>query len=188
MGTMASSIGSQSSFELIFREYYEGLCYYANMWLKDMDSAEEVVQSTFVKIWEKDAMSNIQGSVKSYLYRAVYNASLNEIKHRKVKDNYINMQSQEEPMNDMQSESQVRELERRIEDAIQKLPEQCGIIFRMSRFRELKYKEIAEILGISIKTVENQMGKALRLMRTNLADYLGALLIIIHTIIEQIQW
>ena len=184
MGTTASV----SSFELIFKEYYEGLCYYANMWLKDMDSAEEVVQAKFDKVWEKDALATVDGSVKSYLYRAVYNASLNEIKHRKVKDKYIHMQSTEEPISEMSSESQVRELERKIEDAIQKLPEQCGIIFRMSRFRQLKYKEIADILGISVKTVENQMGKALKLMRMNLADYLGAILIVIHILIENFPW
>jgi RNA polymerase sigma-70 factor (ECF subfamily) len=98
------------------------------------------------------------------------------------------MQSTEEPISEMSSESQVRELERKIEDAIQKLPEQCGIIFRMSRFRQLKYKEIADILGISVKTVENQMGKALKLMRMNLADYLGAILIVIHILIENFPW
>lgn len=187
MGTTATGAMETTDFELVFKEYYEGLCHYANMVLKDMDHAEEVVQSTFVRIWEKKALVNIEGSVKSYLYRAVHNSSLNEIKHKKVREKYFEMQKQDEPISEMHSEGQLKELEKRIEEALQRLPEQCGLIFRMSRYRHLKYREIADILGISVKTVENQMGKALKLMRMNLADYLGVILLLFHLIIDYLK-
>lgn len=122
----------------------------------------------------------IEGSVKSYLYKAVYNASMNELKHGKIKENYLQMQARNEQIEHPLSQSNLRELEKNIEKALMNLPEQCRLIFKMSRFEDLKYREIASVLNISPKTVENQMGKALRLMRENLADYLTILFIIIH--------
>lgn len=173
------SISLQEDYEWIFRQYYQNLCNYANSWLKDMDAAEEVVQNTFVKLWEKRDAMTIDSSVKSYLYKAVYNASINEIRHRKVREEYMHMQKDGQ-VTEQITKGSVRELEQRIEKALGTLPEQCRLIFRMSRFEELKYREIATVLNISVKTVENQMGKALRLMRENLADYLGLILVIIY--------
>lgn len=188
MGNTSSYQLDAAEYEIVFRQYYESLCHYANMLMKDMDAAEEVVQNTFVKLWEKKESLNIESSLKSYLYKSVYHASLNEIKHQNVKNKYINMHNTEEPYSDMQSASQVKDLEKRIEQALLKLPEQCRLIFQMSRFRQLKYREIADVLNISVKTVENQMGKALKIMRSNLADYLGILLIVLNFIIEFISW
>ncbi len=173
------NISRREDYEWIFRQYYQGLCHYANMWLKDLDSAEEVVQNTFVKLWERKDGLSVDVSIKSYLYKAVYNASLNEIRHRKTKEEYAGMKTHEE-VSEQASRGEVKELEQKIEKALMNLPEQCRLIFRMSRFDELKYREIAAILNISVKTVENQMGKALRLMRENLADYLSIVLVIIH--------
>ncbi len=173
------NISRQEDYEWIFRQYYQGLCNYANTWLNDLDHAEEVVQNMFVRLWEKKDSINIDTSVKSYLYKAVYHASLNEIRHRKIKENYLSMQKHEQ-VTEPDAKGNVKELELKIEKALLNLPEQCRLIFRMSRFEDLKYREIAAILNISIKTVENQMGKALRLMRENLADYLTVVLVIIH--------
>jgi RNA polymerase sigma-70 factor (ECF subfamily) len=170
------NISRKEDYEWIFRQYYQGLCNYANMWLRDMDNAEEVVQNTFVRLWEKKDGINIDTSVKSYLYKAVYHASLNEIRHKKVKEDYANMQK-EEQTTEADSRGNARELENKIEKALLTLPEQCRLIFSMSRFEELKYREIATVLNVSVKTVENQMGKALRLMRENLADYLSIILV-----------
>lgn len=177
---ISQSISNESEYEFIFRQYYQGLCNYANMFLKDIDNAEEIVQSVFVKLWEKRETLQIEGSVKSYLYKAVYNASMNELKHGKIKENYLQMQARNEQIEHPLSQSNLRELEKNIEKALMNLPEQCRLIFKMSRFEDLKYREIASVLNISPKTVENQMGKALRLMRENLADYLTILFIIIH--------
>jgi RNA polymerase sigma-70 factor (ECF subfamily) len=188
MGNTALYSLESEEYELLFRQYYESLCHYANMILKDMDAAEEVVQKTFVKLWEKKSNLSIETSIKSYLYKSVYHASLNELKHIAVKNKYISMQNQEEPVNEMQNSANVIELENRIEKALLNLPQQCRLIFQMSRFRHLKYREIADILNISIKTVENQMGKALKLMRTNLADYLSIVLLILHSILQIKSW
>ncbi len=174
------NINSESDYEIIFRQYYQGLCNYANMFLKDLDNAEEIVQNVFVKLWEKKDEINLDISLKSYLYKAVYNASLNEIKHQKIKENYVYMQTNTESTIEPLSLHNLKELEKNIEKALNNLPEQCRLIFKMSRFEDLKYREIANVLNISPKTVENQMGKALRMMRENLSDYLTILFIIIY--------
>jgi RNA polymerase sigma-70 factor (ECF subfamily) len=152
------------------------------MWLNDPDESEEVVQLVFVKMWEKREKFEINTSLKSYLYKSVYHSALNAIKHQKVKEEYLHMKQSQIQDSEIQSTQSLKELESRIEKALNALPEQCRLIFSMSRFEDLKYREIADILNISIKTVENQMGKALRLMRHNLTDFLTLLIVIIHFI------
>lgn len=171
--------GNERIFEETFRKYYQSLCNYANSILKEMDEAEEVVQNLFLSIWEKRSDLEINISLKSYLYRAVHNHCLNRIKHLKVREEY-----QQYAVNfydaSYESVSQTvmkNELETKIEEAIRKLPEQCRLIFRMSRFEELKYHEIAEQLELSPKTVENQIGKALKILRVELAEYLPLIII-----------
>ena len=166
-------------FETIFKQYYEGLCRYALVWLKDKDESEEIVQKVFVTIWEKRRELEIQTSVKAYLYKSVYHASLNAIKQKKKQEDYLHMKQEKEEIS-YQTTQSTKELELQIDKAIKQLPEQCGLIFKMSRFQDLKYREIADVLNISIKTVENQMGKALRLMRQNLADFLTVLILLIQ--------
>ena len=180
--------GNERIFEEIFRKYYQSLCNYANSILKEMDEAEAVVQNLFLSIWEKRSDLEISISLKSYLYRAVHNHCLNRIKHLKVREEY-----QQYAVNfydaSYESVSQTvmkNELETKIEEAIKKLPEQCRLIFRMSRFEELKYHEIAEQLELSPKTVENQIGKALKILRVELAEYLP-LNIICRTTFQVVQ-
>ncbi|MCU0446216.1 MAG: RNA polymerase sigma-70 factor [Microscillaceae bacterium] len=166
--------GNESVFEHFFRKYYQVLCNYGNSILKDIDEAEEVVQSVFMDIWEKKNDLQITTSLKSYLYRMVHNRCLNKLKHEKIKEEYKTYnytQTQANPSNAIHLTLQ-NELEKQIEEAISDLPEQCRLIFKMSRFEELKYSEIAEQLSISVKTVENQMSKALKILREKLADYL----------------
>lgn len=180
--------GNERIFEETFRKYYQSLCNYANSILKEMDEAEEVVQNLFLSIWEKRSDLEISISLKSYLYRAVHNHCLNRIKHLKVREEY-----QQYAVNfydaSYESVSQTimkNELETKIEEALKKLPEQCRLIFRMSRFEELKYHEIAEQLELSPKTVENQIGKALKILRVELAEYLP-LIIICSTTFQVVQ-
>lgn len=185
MTTQAAASGifsGKHEFEVVFREYYASLCRYASMWMRDADEAEEIVQAVFVRLWEKQQQISIDTSLKSYLYRSVYHESLNTIRKTKVREQYLHMNKQEEEVSHPEDRASVKDLQGRIEEALGQLPEQCGLIFRMSRFQDLKYREIADILNISVKTVENQMGKALKLMRHNLADFLTVLLIIIHFI------
>lgn len=173
--------GDSAVFETVFKNYYKPLCAYALTMLKDKDYSEEVVQQMFVKIWERRSSLNITTSVKAYLYQIVRNDCLNVLKHEKVKEQYrrfkvVNMQQQHDSASTRLAS---HELEEQIQNAMNALPEQCGIIFRMSRFEELKYKDIAEQLNISVKTVENQMGKALKLMRLKLAEYVTVIFIFI---------
>lgn len=178
--------GDEKALEMLFKEYYQPLCRYANSYLEDPADAEEVVQACFIKLWEKRESISIQSSVKSYLYQIIRNACLNEIKHQKVKKSYGEMISQQgAPHSEASDQSTLKgELEEKIALALQSLPQQCRLIFTMSRFEELKYQEIADQLNLSIKTVENQMGKALKLMRAQLQEYLPLIAILLHIILE----
>ncbi len=166
--------GDERAFERIFRQYYQSLCRYAIRMLQEQEGAEEIVQDMFCKLWESRDTVNIDTSLKSYLYRAVHNRCLNQIKHINIRENYKN-HNQERINHEEQHFSEHYEqfeLQQQIERAIQSLPTERQRIFRMSRFDGMKYREIADELGISVKTVEAQMGKALKSLRENLSDYL----------------
>ena len=180
--------GDERIFEATFRKYYQSLCNYANSILKEMDEAEEVVQNLFLSIWEKRTDLEINVSLKSYLYRAVHNHCLNRIKHLKIREEYQHYATNfyDSSYESVSQTVMTNELEQKIEEAIRKLPEQCRLIFRMSRFDELKYHEIAKQLELSPKTIENQIGKALKFLRIELAEYLP-LIIICGTTLQIVQ-
>ena len=180
--------GDERIFEDTFRKYYQSLCNYANSILKEMDEAEEVVQNLFLSIWEKRTDLEINVSLKSYLYRAVHNHCLNRIKHLKIREEYQQYATNfyDSSYESVSQTVMTNELEQKIEEAIRKLPEQCRLIFRMSRFDELKYHEIAKQLELSPKTIENQIGKALKFLRIELAEYLP-LIIICGTTLQIVQ-
>ncbi len=179
--------GEISSFEMLFKTHYAPLCRFALGYLGDKDEAEEVVQGMFLGFWEKRISIQIESSLKAYLYRSVRNACLNELKRQKIRSHHASSVLKEGEPQDQSSDRLAlkKELESRIEEAIRSLPSQCGLIFRMSRFEELKYQEIADQLGISIKTVENQMGKALKIMREQLRDYLPMILVLLGNWMEK---
>ena len=172
----------ETTFEQVFKTHFKRLHSYAFTILRDEVEAEEIVQQVFFKLWDRNENLSLTGSVSAYLYRAVHNESLNYIKHQKVRSNHqlhvaYSMKNEvEHPAKKVMT----RELEKKIHSALNELPEQCRTIFQMSRFDELKYREIADKLGISVKTVENQMGKALKLMREKLVDFLIFILLFIH--------
>lgn len=169
--------GSADAFEQIFKSHFNRLHAYAYTIVKDEIMAEEMVQQVFYKLWEKKDEISIQQSVTAYLYRSVYNESINYLRHNKVKAAYQSHATYmpAHPEN-ASGRAALHELQYHLNAALKELPQQCRTIFQMSRFEDLKYREIAEQLGISIKTVENQMGKALRLLRVKLADFLHILL------------
>jgi len=178
--------GDMQAFERVFKEHYDGLCRFANSYLLDVDEAEEVVQGTFIGFWEKRENLQIETSLKAYLYRSVRNSCLNEIKRQKVRQVHAQAVLQQEVQVAEASDHDAlkMELEDRIHHAIQTLPEQCRLIFKMSRFEELKYQEIADQLGLSIKTVENQIGKALKVLREQLKDYLPMIIVLMKGFLE----
>lgn len=169
------SAASKHEFEQLFKEHFKSLYAYAFTILKNEAVAEETVQNVFYKVWEKRVPDTIQTSLKAYLYKAVYHESLNHLKHQKIKAQYHLHVMHRFTTHTEQAASRkvmVKELEERLRHALNALPRQCRTIFQMSRFEGLKYQEIADELGISVKTVENQMGKALKQLRLKLIDYL----------------
>jgi RNA polymerase sigma-70 factor (family 1) len=185
---VALRAGEEKVFEDVFRSFYPALCRYAESIVKDDAQAEDIVQQVFVTIWEKRLSITFHVSAKAYLYRAVHNRCLNFLEQGKVRQLYVSETvKQEEPMSAAaDAAGDQMELQSRITRALSKLPEQCGLIFRLSRFDEMKYAEIATHLGISIKTVENQMGKALRILREELKEYLPVLLML-YSYIQQLH-
>lgn len=175
--------GDITAFEMLFRTYYQSLCNYACTFVRDREEAEEIVQSTFTGMWEKRDNLSIHTGVKPYLYAMVRNACLNQLKHEKIKHRHAAMEMAvaERSIESVTRAVEASELEHRIMEAMSRLPEQCRIVFKLSRFEDLKYAEIAEQLNISVKTVENQMGKALRVMREQLKDYLVILFVLLNT-------
>jgi RNA polymerase sigma-70 factor (family 1) len=177
--------GDESVFDTVFRRYYEPLCHYAAKFTDgDLDEAEDIVQQCFVKLWEKHAALDITWSIKSYLYKAVHNACLNRIRHQQTKSRYQQFNAGQLENNHSFQDQSSAELRVRLQQAMDDLPPQCRNVFELSRFEELKYREIAELLNISIKTVETQMGKALRVLRFQLADYLITFLGICFTMLQ----
>jgi RNA polymerase sigma-70 factor, ECF subfamily len=175
----------ESAFEKVFKDNFKKLQSYAITIVSDENVAEEMVQNVFFKLWDRVEKINIQSSIAAYLYRAVYNESCNYLKHQKVKKGFLNYSKH--AMSDISTEKAskkvlVTELEQRIKNALNDLPEQCRTVFQLSRFEELKYQQIADTLGISIKTVEAQMGKALRIMRVKLVDYLPLVFLFLNVI------
>jgi RNA polymerase sigma-70 factor (ECF subfamily) len=168
-------------FEQVFRDYYDRLCNFANTFLKDAFEAEEMVQHTFLTIWENRDCLVVHTSLKSYLYRAVHNNCLNRIKHLKVRTNHSNLlKLQAEPEFDNASQHIIsNELEQQISKAIDELPQQCRTAFMLSRFENLSYAEIAEQMNISAKTVDKHIVKALKHMRGHLKEYLPVVLLIL---------
>lgn len=183
---LAIQSGQTIAFEMLFKTYYQPLCRYANSFLKDPDETEEIVQAAFIGLWEKRKTISIESSLKSYLYRAIRNSCLNQLKHEQVKQRYMAQEAVKEEVHSQPADhlSIHSELEEKIKAAIQTLPDQCRLIFTMSRFEELKYQEIADQLNLSVKTVENQMGKALKLMRAQLKEYLPLLAILMSNLLN----
>jgi RNA polymerase sigma-70 factor (ECF subfamily) len=181
--TIEIDFGHEDTLNRIYLEQYAGLHRYAFTFVQDATMAEEMVHQVFLKLLERKEPLIIHTSVKSYLYRSVYHECLNSLKQQKVRqtirlDNFTDAAHTETPA----AKLQYNELETQVHAAIGDLPEQCRTIFQLSRFEELKYHEIAAQLGLSVKTVETQMSRALKKLRISLADYLPLLVAALITL------
>lgn len=162
--------GNRIVYEAVFRKYYQMLCAFGYSKLKDADSAEEIVQEVFVKLWEKRIDLEIS-NFKSYLFSSVNNTILNHFKHQAVRrEHAAEMKVVQESFSE-NTETEYNELEQKLHLLINEMPEARKKVFRMVKMEGLKYKETAEKLGISVKTVENQMGKALKYLKVNLKEF-----------------
>ena len=166
--------GDRSAFESLFKTHYQSLCFYALRFVGETQLAENTVQDVFLKCWEDKDSLNFHSSVKAYLYKSVHNRCLNLLKRQQIEQRYIAETDPAVAISDDGIDEQ-ENLQLKIREAIDQLPPQCKRIFELSRMEGLKYREIADHLDISVKTVENQMGKALRMLRESLKSYIQIL-------------
>jgi RNA polymerase sigma-70 factor, ECF subfamily len=173
--------GNEGVFESVFKDYYGRLCNYAHSFVEDTNEAEEMVQNTFLSLWENRDSIDIHTSLKAYLYRAVQNNCLNTLKHEKVRQSYGKYQQHhaDSSIDNVSQQLISKELQQQIKEAIDTMPPQCRKVFELSRFENLTYAEIATQLDISIKTVDKHMVKALKLLREHLKDYLPLLILLL---------
>lgn len=166
--------GNIDDFEAIFNCYYASLVVYACRYVKETDTARDIVQDFFVRFYEKRQSVVIDTSLKSYLYRSIYHSCINFINQQNIRDKYlksIDLERMEEE--NLEDEINSVELQQRIHKVIESLPSKCRRIFKMNRMEGLKNDEIASQLNLSKRTVETQISKALKILRNKLADYEG---------------
>lgn len=164
--------GHEEAYKKLFYTYFEPLTYFANKYLNDLELSKDLVQMVFSHIYEKRSELKINSSLKSYLYQSITNRSLNEIKSRKVHDkHHEDIKNRSDVSYDEQS-IELNELESKINSVVNGLPDQCQRIFKLSRFDHKSNQEIADELGISKRTVETQISKALKILRQSLALFL----------------
>lgn len=178
MSIHVTNLLDEHTFEQVFDKHYDGMFRYCNTMIRDAAEAEDIVQSAFVDLWQDRQKLNIHTSIQAFLYKSVYFKCMNKIKHDKVEQKYRNSR-----VHDLRTSSGdlmiQKEIIQIIHQAIQLLPEQCRKIFTMSRDEGLRYHEIADKLQLSPKTVENQMGKALKTMRLALSEFIHFTIFII---------
>ena len=161
--------GFEKLFEESFNQFFDSLHRYAFTLLKNSEQASDAVQTVFIKWWEAKTLVGNLAEARKYLFTAVYRSSLNVIRNEKVKQSHAVIYFQEqENETKFQDTTELEELDLKIKLAIESLPPQCRAIFYKSRFEEKKYAEIATDMNLSVKTIEVQMGKALKLLREKL--------------------
>jgi len=171
--------GDETAFDALFRDYYNGLCVFAARIVGSDAAAEEIVQDVLLRIWRRHACWEDCGSVAGYLYAAVRNRALNEIRAERFREGRQGQVALDAEITGIggariSADERVRagELAQAIDEAIQELPPRCRQAFLLRRQHHLSYAEIARIMEISPKTVEIQIGNALKALRKKLADWL----------------
>ena len=160
--------GNHAAMDYLFDNFYNSLCNHALRLVKDASVAEDVVQEVMMTIWKKRAQINIESSLKAYLYRSVTNRSLNHLRDKRnqveeIEDKYMDVSA------DVEEKIYYNETEQIIMNEVNKLSPRCRQIFIMNRLDQMKYKEIAAELEISVKTVEHHIAKGLHILRDSLA-------------------
>lgn len=167
-------INNQREFQEIYHKHFNGLANYAYSVLKDKDAAKDVVQDVFLDLWNKRETLSIQTSLEAYLVRAVKFKSIDFIRKDKTKQQYVaNMTPSSVPMTEDHNDNddeQTANRKKQLSYAIAQLPTKCRQVFLLSRLSGYTYKEIAEEMNISPKTVENQISRALKLLRQKISD------------------
>jgi RNA polymerase sigma-70 factor (ECF subfamily) len=162
------------AFELLFRKYFRRLCIFSNKFLNDPEESKEIVQESFTRLWEGREEIDYEQNLEALMFRIIQNSCINKLRHDKVKSKYIEIYKMVYVDNAISSHEFfiANELNDRINLSISNLPPRCKSVFELSRFEGLKYNQIATLLNISVKTVEAQMSKALKILRSELRNYL----------------
>lgn len=172
---------NQDAFEIVFLKYYSELCVYAASILGSKDVSEEIVQDVFVRFWESRNKITIQSSIRAYLYKTVHNQCINQIESWKIREKYSSNISNEykHNLNSIPFTGDypianliVKELEEKIKESIDALPDQCKEVFYLIRFKNKSYQETANQLNISLNTVKTQMQRAIFKLKAMLQEYL----------------
>jgi len=172
--------GDKTAFELIFRFYYPGLLVFTSQIIKDKVQAEDILQEFFIRIWDRRYSLNKADSLKSYFFTSVKNRSLNFLKKQKTNSEVIS-KIKEQTEKSIFYEPDVfvvSELQEKIKDSLSKLPPRCNEVFVLNRLQGYTNDEISVKLGISKRTVETQISNALKILKTELKDYIGLLFLL----------
>lgn len=165
--------GDHDAFNAIFRQWYEPVVRSANRVLRDSGVAEELAQDVFLELWRRRDTLAPDSSVAGYLMQSVRNRALNHLRHLAVqKKSVVYVEALSEPAERADAQTHASELQAAMTQAIADLPPRTREVFLMSRERGLRYTEIAEQLGVSVKAVEASMSRALRILRERLAPWL----------------
>ncbi|WP_439183766.1 RNA polymerase sigma-70 factor [Carboxylicivirga taeanensis] len=175
--------GDEEWYKMIFTELQPALVSYAKEYVIDADMAANLVQEAFLGLWERRNGIKEGTVLNAYLFKSVRNNCLNYLRHLKVADRYVGqvsvMSLNYEALKDKSAERLLEaEIMERLHAAIDKMTPQCRNVFVLSRFEGRSYKEIAQELGVAEKTVENQMGKALKVARKELQEFLPITLVL----------
>ena len=164
---LALAKGDEAALRHIFKAYYRPLLADAWRLVPDRSICEDLVQEVFVELWRKREELSIHSSLRAYLRRAVVNRAINHLKSDKrfVGEEYLPQSDAETPEAGWEQNNEQELNESRIHEAIAQLPEKCRVVFVLSRFEHKSHKEIAEMLDISTKTIENQITKAMKILR-----------------------
>lgn len=175
--------GDHHAFKILYERYAPKLYAFAKKYLQDGEASEEIVQEVFLRIWERRSYVDETGSFSAYVFQAAKNRIFNGFRKKINEQAYLDHLLATEDSGQNLTEIQVdyREVKFKAEAAIRAMPPKRQEIFRLSREAGLKNQEIADKLGISIKTVENQMGQALKFLREQLSDYNSLILLILLT-------
>jgi RNA polymerase sigma-70 factor (ECF subfamily) len=169
--------GDKLAFKILFDKYYSQMTKTAYLFVKDSDTAEEIVQEFFIKLWIKKNEININSSVKSYLFQSIRFRSINYNRdHKRIASENFELELINDSIENQFEDFDYDIIKNKLVAGIDSLPEKCKIIFLLSREESLTYKQIAEKLDISQKTVENQIGIALKKLREKLQPLLKNLI------------
>ena len=163
----------KASFSILFTQYYKDLVTFSFGIVRNLNTAEEIVQDVFIKLWENRASLQIDRSLKSYLLKSVQNYSLNWLQHIKVQSRFASYTKDHQSLSDNETENYVlySELKKNLQQALNKIPVENARAFRMNRFENLSYPEIAQKLGVSTRTIEVRISKALYFLRKELKEF-----------------